>query len=109
MATTFKNYLTSSIGTVPTTVVTGGSNQTTVYSLTIANRVLPAAAITVSVTMGSGAQTAFMVKDAPIPIGSSIIIVGAPQKVALENTDIIQVQASSANAVDVIVSTVELT
>ena len=109
MATTFKNYLTSNIGVSPTTVVTGGSNQTTVYSLTVANVKSPAATITVSVAMVSGATTALMVKDAPVPAGSSIIIVGAPQKVALENTDTIVVTASTSTAADVIVSTVELT
>jgi hypothetical protein len=108
MATTFKNYLTSNIGVTPTTVVTGGSNQTTVYSLTVANVIASAVPITISVTMVSGATTAYLVKDAPVPVGSSIIIIGAPQKVALENTDIIQVVASAANAADVIVSTVEL-
>lgn len=108
MATTFKNYLSASIGTSATTVVTGGSSQTTVYSLTVANVASPAAAITVSVTMVSGATTAYMVKDAPVPAGSSIIIVGAPQKVALENTDIIRVVSSAAASADVIVSTVEL-
>jgi hypothetical protein len=106
MATTFKNYLTSNIGTTPTTVVTGGSNQTTVYSLTVANTT--ASAITISVTMISGVTTAFMVKNAPIPVGSSIIIVGAPQKVAMENTDTIQVVSSAPLSADVIVSTVEL-
>jgi hypothetical protein len=58
--------------------------------------------------MGSGATTAYMVKDAPIPVGSSIIIVGAPQKVALENADTIRVTSSAASSADVIVSTVEL-
>jgi hypothetical protein len=106
MATTFKNYLTSNIGTTATTVVTGGSNQTSVYSLTVANTAL--AAITVSVTMTSGATTAFIVKNAPVPVGSSIIIIGAPQKVALENTDIIQVVSNTVTSADVIVSTVEL-
>jgi hypothetical protein len=106
MATTFKNYLTSNIGITATTVVTGGSNQTSVYSLTVANTAL--AAITVSVTMTSGATTAFIVKNAPVPVGSSIIIIGAPQKVALENTDIIQVVSNTATSADVIVSTVEL-
>lgn len=108
MATTFKNYLTSNIGVTPTTVVTGGASQTTIYSLTVANIKSPAAAVTVSVLMTSGATTSYMVKDAPVPSGSSIIIVGAPQKVALENGDIVQVVASAPIAVDVIVSTVEL-
>jgi hypothetical protein len=108
MATTFKNYLTANVGTVATTVVTGGANQTSVYSLSLANVVSPAANITASVTMTSGAATVYLCKDIPIPNGSAALVVGAPQKVSLENGDIIQVIASVAGAVDVLVSTVEL-
>jgi len=109
MATLFKNFLTSNVGSTPTTVVTGGSAvQTTVYSLTVANTKTPAGTITVSVSMVSGATTAFMCKDAPVPAGGTIIVVGEPQKVALETGDIIQVASSSAASADVIVSVVEL-
>ncbi len=109
MATSFKNFLTSNVGTSATTVVTGGSAQTTVYSLTVANVRTPPLPITVSVSMVSGATTAFMCKDAPVPVGGTIVVVGEPQKVALENGDTIRVVASSAASADVIVSVVELT
>jgi hypothetical protein len=109
MATAFKNFLTSNVGTSPTTVVTGGAAQTTVYSLTVANTLTPAATISVSVSMVSGATTAFLCKNAPVPAGGTIIVVGEPQKVALENGDIIQVSTSNAASADVIVSVVELT
>jgi hypothetical protein len=108
MATTFRNFLTSNVGIVATTVVTGGSNQTSVYSLSLANVVTPAANITASVTLTSGATTVFLCKDIPIPSGSAALVVGAPQKIALENGEIIRVVASVAAAVDVLVSTVEL-
>jgi hypothetical protein len=59
--------------------------------------------------MVSGATTAFLCKNAPVPAGGTIIVVGEPQKVALENGDIIQVSTSNAASADVIVSVVELT
>jgi hypothetical protein len=108
MATTFKNYLTSNVGTVATTVVTGGSNQTSIYSLSLANVKSPAATVTASATLTSGATTVYLCKDIPIPSGSAALVVGAPQKIALETGDVIQVTASTAAAVDVLVSTVEL-
>jgi hypothetical protein len=108
MATAFKNYLTSNIGTSPTTVYTAGAAQTTVYSFTVANIKSPAANITISATITSGATTSYICKDAPIPIGSTIILVGAPQKLAMEVGDVMQVTASTGTAADVIVSTVEL-
>lgn len=109
MATQFKNYLSAGVGTTPVTVVTGGAAQTTVYSLTVANTKSPAGTITVSVSMVSGATTAFMCKDAPVPSGGTIIVVGEPQKVALEQGDIINVVSSDVTSADVIVSVVELT
>jgi hypothetical protein len=108
MATTFKNFLTANVGTVATTVVTGGANQTSVYSLSLANVVTPVAAVTASVTMTSGATVVYLCKDIPIPSGSAALVIGAPQKVSLETGDVIQVIASVASAVDVLVSTVEL-
>lgn len=108
MPAIFKNFLTSNVGTAPTTVVTGGATQATIYSLTVANVKTPPAPITVSVIMVSGATSCFMCKDAPVPEGGTIIVVGEPQKVALENADFIQVVASTAAAADVIVSVVEL-
>lgn len=108
MATAFKNYLTANVGTSPVTVLTGGAPQTTIYSLTVANVKSPAAPITVSVTLVSGATTCYMCKDAPVPSGGTIIVVGEPQKVALENADYIQVVASTSAAADVIISVVEL-
>jgi hypothetical protein len=108
MATLFKNFLTPNVGATPTAVVTGGAAQTTVYSLTVANVKVPAGPITVSVSMVSGITTAFMCKDAPVPEGGTIIVVGEPQKVALESGDIINVVASDATSADVIVSVIEL-
>lgn len=108
MATAFKNYLTSNVGVAPTVVYTAGAVQTTIYSLTVANVLSPSAPITVSVFITSGATTAYLVKDVPIPEASTLVVVGEPQKLAMENGDTISVVASSAVAADVVISTVEL-
>lgn len=109
MATTFQNYLTSNIGTSPAVVYTTGANQTTIYSFTIANIKSPAAAITVSAYITSGATTSYLVKDAPLPTGGTLVVVGEPQKLAMQTGDTVSVVASVATAADVVISTVELT
>ena len=108
MATTFKNYLTSNVGTSPAVVYTAGVVQTTIFSFTVANIKSPAATITVSAFITSGATVAYLVKDAPIPTGGTLVIVGEPQKLAMESGDTVTVVASTATAADVVISTVEL-
>jgi hypothetical protein len=106
VATVFKNYLTPNVGTSVSVVVTGGAAQTTVYSMTVANTT--GATISVTVRLNSGATTCTMCKNAPVPAGGSLVVIGEPQKVALETGDTIDVLSSAVSSADVIVSTVEL-
>ena len=100
MANNFKSYQSTGI-TTETTVFTGpASTQTTVIGMSIANTTT--SAITASVKLNS----AYLVKDAPIPVGGSLVAVGGDQKVCVEATDTVSVIAS-AN-VDVITSTLEI-
>lgn len=108
MATTFKNYLTSNVGSSPTVVFTAGAVQTTIYSFTVANIKSPAQTINVSAYVTSGVTTAYLVKDVPIPASSTLVIVGEPQKLAMESGDTISVVADVATAADIVISTVEL-
>ena len=49
------------------------------------------------------------VKDAPLPTGGTLVVVGEPQKLAMQTGDTVSVVASVATAADVVISTVELT
>lgn len=109
MPTAFKNYLSPNVGNSPTVVFTCGAPQTTIYSFTIANIKSPAATISVSAFVTSGATTAYLVRNAPIPEGSTLVVVGEPQKLAMETGDTISVQADVSTAADVVISIVELT
>ena len=101
MANNFKNYMSASV-TTETTVLTGpASTQTTVIGLSIANT--GASVATVDVKL----NTAYVVKDAPVPVGGSLVVVGGDQKLVVEATDTIKV--TSDVTVDVITSTLEIT
>jgi hypothetical protein len=98
---TFKSYQSTGI-TTETTVLTGpSSTQTTVIGLSIANT--GAGLATVSVKL----NTAYIVKDAPVPVGGSLVAVGGDQKIVVEATDTIKV--TSDVTVDVCTSTLEIT
>ena len=96
----FKSYQSTSV-TTETTVLTGpASTETTVIGLSIANT--SASAATASVKL----NTAYMVKDAPIPVGGALVVVGGDQKLVVEATDTLAV--ISDVTVDVITSTLEI-
>jgi hypothetical protein len=107
MANTFKNYLTANVGTSATTVLTGATGaQTTVIGMTIANT--NGSNITVSVTVNDGSSTAYLVKNATVPVGGALVPIGGDQKLVLESTNIIQVQSNTASSADVILSVLEI-
>jgi hypothetical protein len=64
--------------------------------------------VTASVTLTSGGTTVFLVKNASVPAGGSLVPVGGDQKVVVEAGDVIQVQSSAATSLDVIVSVLEI-
>ena len=96
----FKSFQSTSV-TTETTVYTGpASTETTVIGLSVAcTAAVPA---TVSVKLNS----AYIVKDAPVPVGGALVAVGADQKVVVEPTDTIKV--SSDQTVDVVTSVLEI-
>lgn len=100
MGNTFKSYQNTSI-TTETTVFTGpSSTQVTVIGMTIANT--SSSVITASVKLNS----AYLVKNAPIPVGGTLVPIGGEQKLVVESTDTLSVIASGT--VDVITSTLEI-
>lgn len=107
MANTFKNYLSTSVGTSDASVYTAPSGtQSTVIGMTIAN--VTSSNINVSVKLTSGATTAFIVKDALIPVGGALVPIGGDQKVVLEAADVLKVVSDTAASADTVVSVLEI-
>src|SRR5580765_968115 len=103
MSNTFKSYPTASIGTGDVTVYTGpASTQAIVLGLTLAN--LQASQVTASVKFQSGATTIYLVNNAPIPAGGTLVVVGVDAKVVVEAADLIIVNCSIAAGVDALLS-----
>jgi len=109
MANTFKNRTLRAVGTSPVDVgaVVASSTQTTLIGMTLAN--VTSAVISVTATLNDGSNTTHIVKDAPIPTGGSLIILGGDQKVVLMTGDKIIITSNTASSVDVIMSFLEIT
>jgi hypothetical protein len=107
MANTFKNYFSKDVGTSAATVFTGPSaTQSTVIGLTVSNTT--ASAITADVYITSGGTDYYIVKNASVPVGASLVAVGGDQKVVIEAADVVKVVSSAATSADVILSVLEI-
>ena len=119
MANTFRvvshDVMPASSGTPEDLYTTPGSTSTVVLGIMVANvhsSQVTASVKLVSDTSGGGRAatntTTFLVKDAPIPVGSSLELLSG-NKVVLETTDKIQIDCSVSDKVSVTMSIMEIT
>lgn len=108
MANTFTRYLNKNVGTSAATVVTvGAATQTTVIGLSFANTTT--SPITVSAYVTVSAVDYYLIKDATVPVGSSLVVVGGDQKYVMVTGDVLKVISSAASSADVITSVLNIT
>jgi hypothetical protein len=109
MANIFKRKLSRNVGNTAVTIgsYTVDANVTTVVvGLTICN--ITGAAVNSSVYLNDGANDTYLVKNAPIPGGGSLVVVGGDQKVILEAGDSIEVISDVVSSLDVTLSIMEI-
>jgi hypothetical protein len=110
MANSFKRKLSRSIGTSLTAVgsyTVGASTEVTVIGLVVSNTT--ASQVLVDATVNDGANDTYLIKQAPVPSGGSIVIIGGDQKVVMETGDSLKVKSDTASSVDVVMSILEIT
>lgn len=110
MPNTFLRKLSRNIGVTATTVggyTVGASTQTTIIGLSCSN--VTANNVTADVTLNTGDSDYFIVKDAIVPAGGSLVAVGGDQKVVLQTGDSVKVTSSDSDSLDVIMSVLEIT
>jgi hypothetical protein len=107
MAINYKNNLVSGIGQTFTTVYnpTTTGVQSTVIGMNISNS--SNTAVTANVTLTSAGTTSNVVRNIVIYAGTTLNAIDN-SKLIVEQNDYIQVNSSVAGAVDVIISTVEV-
>ena len=109
MANTFKLVTDTGVGTSAATVHTGaGSTETTIIGMSIANIHTSQIEVDVQLENNDG-DNIYIVKDAPIPVGSSLIVVGGEQKVVMNASDVLKVTSNVASSADVALSILEIT
>jgi hypothetical protein len=108
MANNFKLVTDTAVGTSPATVYTcPASTETTIIGLTVANIVTSQIEVSVQVTNNDG-DNVYIIKNAPIPVGSSLVVIGGEQKVVLNVSDTVVVTSNTASSADVALSFLEI-
>jgi len=113
MANTFKlknnAVMPSSAGTPDTLYTVPSSTTTIILGLMLCN--VHTSQVTASVTVidsSNSNETSHVIKDIPIPVGSSYEVM-AGNKIVLETTDIIKVDCSVADKISATMSIMEIT
>ena len=109
MPNNFKTFTDTGVGTSNADVYTcPSSTETTIIGLNIANILSVSITVTVELYDGGGSDPTHIVKDAIIPVGSSLVAVGGDQKIVMNATDILKVKGSQADCCDVVLSVLEI-
>ena len=111
MANTFRlvnnAVMPTSAGTADALYTAGSGKTAIVLGLTLANVHTSQVTATVTVTDTSASITSHIVKDIPIPVGSSIEIMSG-NKIVVEASDIVKVDCSVSDKVSATLSIMEI-
>ena len=107
MAQNFRRYIERAIGTSATDIPDGANfdSYDTIVGINLANIV--AQQITVSVYISNSGNNYYIIKDAPIPAGSSLQILDGGAKFVVQSGDRLNIVSDTASSVDVVVSAVD--
>jgi hypothetical protein len=110
MANTFKLKTKTAVGTTLTSVYTVPATTTTVIigavlANILASQIKVDVRIVTASSAGENANDVYLVKDLPIPNGSSFELIEG--KVVLETGDIVKVESDTASSLDVALSVLE--
>ena len=104
MAQDFERNTSNAVGTSAVTLRTANSDDA-LFGITVAN--VLTSQITVEVYITSGGNDIHIVKDAPIPAGSSLQVLDGGAKIVMVSGDALKVKSNTASSADVWVSVVD--
>tara|TARA_R110002020_G_scaffold140797_1_gene312470 strand:+ start:729 stop:1055 length:327 start_codon:yes stop_codon:yes gene_type:complete len=104
MAQNFRRYTSNAVGTGAAAVYTANSYDA-IVGISLSN--ILATSIEVSVYINDGSNNIYLVKDAPIPTGSSLQVLDGGAKFVVQSGDVLSVITNTASSCDVWVSAVD--
>jgi hypothetical protein len=94
--------LTSSLGTTVTTILPAPASAAIVSAITFCNK--SAGTVTVQCSVYNGSTDTYLVYNAPIAVGDTLVLGGGNLKVQLGSSTSLRALCNTASAVDVTVS-----
>lgn len=110
MPNTFSRKLSQNVSNTFSVVgdyTVNAATQVTVIGFTVANKI--SSQILVDVVLDTGTSNTHLIKEAPIPSGGSLVLVGGDQKVVMEAADRLLIKSDTVNSADVLMSVLEIT
>jgi hypothetical protein len=104
MAQNFRRYTSNNVGTSAATLFTANTYDT-VIGISLAN--VTGSAITASAYINDGTNDIYLIKDAPIPTGSTLQVIDGGAKVVMQNNDVLKVVSDTASSLDTWISVVD--
>mgnify|MGYP003112368004 CR=1 FL=1 len=104
MAQNFRRTTSNDVGTSVASVYTADSYDT-IIGIALTN--VASTSIKVSAYINDGSNDIYLIKDAPIPVGSQLQIIDGGAKLVVQNGDVLKVVSDTASSVDVWISAVD--
>ena len=104
MAQNFRRYVARNIGTSASTIFTADSFDT-IIGVGVANTT--GSQVFVDVYINDGTNDIYLVKSAPIPVGSQLQLIDGGAKVVVQSGDVVKVKSDVASSCDVWISAVD--
>lgn len=104
MAQDFERNIARNVGTSAVTLRTANSDDALI-GINIAN--VTTTQILMDVFINDGSNDYYIIKDAPIPVGSTLQVLDGGAKVVMQASDVLKVQSDTAASADVWVSVVD--
>lgn len=105
MPQNFRRYTARNTGTSPATLFTADSYDT-IIGIRCVN-VHATASANISVYINDGSNDHYIIKLAPIPVGSSLELIDGGAKIVVDTGDILKVVSDTASSIDTWVSCVD--
>ena len=104
MAQDFERNIARNVGTSAVTLRTANSDDALI-GINIAN--VTTTQILMDVFINDGSNDYYIIKDAHIPVGSTLQVLDGGAKVVMQASDVLKVQSDTASSADVWVSVVD--
>jgi len=107
MAQDFERTLTQNIDASLVDIRAESNSDDAIVGIRLANITTSQIEVDVAITNGSDTVQAYIIKNAPIPAGSSLELIDGGSKIVLQSGDKLRAKSNATNSLDVVVSAVD--